>query len=157
MKKILILLNGTQAPLHVISSAIKIAKADNAFLYALFLVPAINKAALVYPFVSNLGLTGTLLSDQSAEQEELQQTNENVRLFKDACTAANVSFKISPRMDTPLSELIHHSSFADLIIADAKADFPETPSMPLAISLSDLLADTHCPVLLLQEEIPVWC
>jgi len=153
MKKILIILNGTQAPLHVISSAIEIAKQDNSFLYALFLVPVVNKSALVYPFVNDWALTGTTVSDQSVEQEEQQQTDNNMRLFTDACAAANVSFKISPRRDTSYDELIHHSSFADLIIADAKADFPETVSMPFTVSLSDLLADAHCPVLLLQEEI----
>jgi len=153
MKKILIVLNGIQAPLHVISSAIEIAKQGNAFLYALFLVPSVNKPAFLYPFINDLALTAVPLTNQSSEQEDQQQTNDSIRLFKDMCTAANISFNISPRRDTSFEELVLHSAFADLIIADAKADFPETPSMPLTISLSDLLADAHCPVLLLQEEI----
>ena len=153
MKKILIILNGAQAPLHVISSAVEIAKAGNALLHALFLVPVINKPNLVYPFVNDLALAGTPAPEQSYEEEDQKQTNDNIRLFIDACTAANIAFRIAPGGDISFDELIHHSAFADLIIADAKANFPETPSMPLTIALSDLLADARCPVLLLQEEI----
>ena len=153
MKKILIILNGTQTPHHIISSAIEIAKPDNSFLFALFLVPGVNKPAFIYPFVNDLALTANATVNRAARQEEQEQTSDNMRLFRDACIAANVSFKISPGRDTSYDELIHHSSFADLIIADAKAEFPETLAMPFTVSLSDLLADAHCPVLLLQKEI----
>jgi len=153
MKKILLVLNGPQAPVHIITAAVEIAKADKAFLHALFLVPAISRPTLLYPFINDLALTGTEWSKQSIEQEDQHQANDSIRLFKDACTAANVFFKISPDGDISFEQLIHHTAFADLIITDAGADFPETPSMPLTVSLGDLLADAHCPVLLLQEEI----
>jgi nucleotide-binding universal stress UspA family protein len=153
MKKILIILNGAQAPLHVISSAIEMARTDNALLYALFLVPVANKPNLIYPFVNDLALAGAPVSDQTIEEDDQRQTNDNIQMFRDACTAANIAFRIAPGRDISFDELIRHSAFADLIIADAKADFPAAPSMPLVITLSDLLADAHCPVLLLQQEI----
>ena len=43
MKKILLLLDGNELPMHVINSAIDIARADNALLHALFIVPDIYK------------------------------------------------------------------------------------------------------------------
>jgi nucleotide-binding universal stress UspA family protein len=121
----------------------------------MFLVPVRNKPAFAYPYINDLAMTGALMPemDRMAEQEDQQETNDIIRFFGDACTEANVSFKISPVVDISFDELIHHSAFSDLIIADAKARFPETPSMPITISLSDLLADAHCPVLLLQQEI----
>ena len=153
MKKLLVILNGADAPTHVISSAIAIAKATNAMLHAVFLIPFVYKAALAYPFLNDLSLATMDVSGVSIEEENQALTNDNIQLFVDACDNAKVTCKISSGHETPLEELIQHSAFADLVIADAKTDFASTISMPLTVSLSDLLTDAHCPVLLLQEEM----
>ena len=154
MKKILVVLNGADAPTHVISSAIAIAKENNAMLHAVFLIPFVYKAALAYPFLNDLSLAAMDTSSGASIEEENQAlTTDNIQLFVDACDIAKVTCKISSGRETPLEELIQHSAFADLIIADAKTDFASTISMPLTVSLGDLLTDAHCPVLLLQEEM----
>src|SRR5882724_6684896 len=133
MKKILVILNGTYIPSHVISSGIEMAKANNALLHAIFLIPPVYKPSLQYPFISDISLTGIALSGESVEQENQTITNDNIKMFSDACNAAHIAFKTSSSMETSLEELIQHSMFADLIIADAKTDFSETLSLPLTV------------------------
>ncbi len=153
MKKILVILNSVNAPSHVISSAIEIAKPGNALLHAVFLIPPVYKPSLEYPFISDMSLTEVAVTGESIEQENQDVTNHNIQLFSDACNDADISFKVSLSRETSLEELIQHSAFADLIIADAKTDLSSSLSLPLTVSMSDLLIDTHCPVFLLQHEI----
>ena len=152
MKKIFLIFNGSRSIGHIVSSAVEIAHADNALLHAVFLLPGAYKPVPEFPVVTDELLPGAS-SGRYAEQENQVVLENNIRMFKDACSAVNVSYKLSTGKNISLDELIQHSVYSDLIIADTRTDFPETTLLPHIFSFNDLLAAAHCPVLLFQDEL----
>ena len=155
MKKILLLLDGTELPMHVIHSAIAIARADNALLHALFIVPDIYKATPGYPFVIEPALAAPIMPGETIDEESRKKANDNIQLFVEICSEANILFSTSGGGETSFDDLMRQSAFADLVMVDAGSDFPGSPFIPLMISLHDLLVAAHCPVLVLKEPLKV--
>ena len=152
MKKIFLIFNGSRPVGHIVSSAVEIARVDNALLHAIFLMPVAYKPVPEFPFVTDQLLSGAT-SGRYVEQDNEVALENNIRMFKDACSAVNVAYKLSTGKNISLGELIQHSVYSDLIIADTKTDFPETTLLPHIFSFNDLLAGVHCPVLLFQDEM----
>lgn len=130
-------------PWQAIKRAIHIAKESNSLLEALF-VNDINGLNFGYPFPNDLYLTGPAVraATRTAESNELLKSIAQV--FRDECDEHNIEYKIEIDKAVSIKHLISLSSFADLIIADSKSDSDE-------YSLRDLLADAHCPLLLISK------
>lgn len=140
MKKILIVLNETHIPQHVIQKAIEIAKESGSHLEAVFLndISALNFG---YPFLNDLYLTRERLSTESRLEETIKLMKAEAQAFKDKCNQFNIPCKIEIDQTVSIPHLIELSSFSDLIIADSRADSDE-------YNFKDILSDSHCPVLL---------
>jgi nucleotide-binding universal stress UspA family protein len=81
---------------------------------------------------------------EDMDQDNRDLTKANIRVFKDSCLDAGISFSVDADMEISVEELIDHSAFSDLILCDSKEQLG-------TISLRELLTDTHCPVLLVPE------
>jgi nucleotide-binding universal stress UspA family protein len=92
---------------------------------------------------------------EEVDEESRKKADDNIQLFVETCTEANVLFSTSGGGETSFDDLMRQSAFADLIMVDAGTDFPGSPFIPLMISLHDLLAAAHCPVLVLKEALKV--
>ena len=86
-------------------------------------------------------LTEKKLSEESRSEESLRSIESVVQVFKDACGEFEIEYKIEIDKTVSLKHLIDLSCFSDLIIADSRSDSNE-------YSFKDILADAHCPVLL---------
>jgi len=140
MKKILLVLNETHIPQHVIQKAIEIAKESGSFLEAVFLndISALNFG---YPFPNDLSLASEQLFLENQSEETITLMKAEAQAFKDKCQGFNISCKIEIDQTISIPHLIELSTFADLIIADSRADSDE-------YDFKDILSDAHCPVLL---------
>ena len=143
MKKILILLNESHVPQRVIKRAIQIAKESNSLLEAVF-INDINGLNFGYPFPNDLYLLSEKVRSETRSEESLKILVSTAQVFKDECNEQGIEYKIEIDKAVSLKHLITLSSFADLIIADSKSDSDE-------YSLKDLLADAHCPLLLVSK------
>lgn len=143
MKKILIILNESHIPQQVIKRAIHIAKETNSLLEAVF-INDINGLNFGYPFPNDLYLLGDKVRAETRTAESMRLLESIAKEFKDECNEHSVEHKIEIDKAVSLKHLISLSSFADLIIADSKSDSDE-------YSLKDLLADAHCPLLLVSK------
>lgn len=143
MKKILIILNESHIPQQVIKRAIDIAKETNSLLEAVF-INDINGLNFGYPFPNDLYLAGETVRAETRTIESMKLLESIAREFKDECNQHSVEHKIEIDKAVSLKHLINLSNFADLIIADSKSDSDE-------YSLKDLLADAHCPLLLISK------
>ena len=143
MKKILIILNESHIPQQVIKSAIHIAKESNSLLEAVF-INDINGLNFGYPFPNDLYLMGETVRAETRTAESMRLLENIAQEFKNDCTENSVEYKIEIDKAVSIKHLINLSSFADLIIADSKSDSNE-------YSLKDLLADAHCPLLLISK------
>ena len=145
MKKILVINNDYQLPKTAIDFAIQVALENNAVVYGMFVQSIQNTGTDSYFFPNDLNLTDKDLTATSDEEENLQYKNTNMKLFGDMCTIAGVPYKMHSVFENFLDTLIDHSAFSDLIISDADT----TPSQ---YSIKTLLANAHCPVLLVNRD-----
>ena len=143
MKKILIILNESHIPQQVIKRAIHIAKESKSLLEAVF-INDINGLDFDYPFPNDLFLLGEKVRAETRTEESMKLLESMAQVFKDECNEQGIEYKIEIDKAVSLKHLITLSSFADLIIADSKSDSDE-------YSLKDLLADAHCPLLLVSK------
>ena len=145
MKKALVLMNGSFVSQHIIGASVALAKSSQATLHAWFLIHDSSLADMDYAFPNDLTLTQNILTGKSIAQEDQELLQANIKLFEDACRAQNVPYVLEPEHYISLRKFLHHTAFADFLIADARASIDQ-------FALSDLLADARCPVLLVSGE-----
>ena len=145
MKKALLVMNGTFVSQHLIGASVAVAKSCGATLHAWFLVHDSSLGDMDYAFPNDLRLTENKLTGKSIAQEDQELLEANMQLFVDACREQNVPYVLEPEHYISLKGFLHHTAFADFLIADSRATIDQ-------FALSDLLADAHCPVFLLSSE-----
>jgi nucleotide-binding universal stress UspA family protein len=142
MKKIITLYDVLNAPWHVLSFAIKIAKENGLPITGYFLEARRAKSDLNYPFPSDMNLTKDKLSDELISHENALLIDDNIQLFRDECETAGIDCEISKNVS--VKDVINQRTTGDLIIADTRADF-----------LDEILPKVSCPVCLTSEnELP---
>ncbi|MBC7866476.1 MAG: universal stress protein [Gloeobacteraceae cyanobacterium ES-bin-316] len=143
MKKILLILNESHIPHQVIQRAIQIAKKSNSLLEAVF-INDVDGFSYGYPFPNDLYLSGGDVTAETRTAVSMRLLGNIAQEFKNDCNDQGVEYKIEISKSVSLKRLINLSSFADLMIADSLSDSAE-------YSLKDLLADAHCPLLLISQ------
>jgi nucleotide-binding universal stress UspA family protein len=146
MKRILLLLDGLHGPSGILSSVLPIVQTDNSFVQVIVLHRSYVLADLSYPLGTDLPVMET------EREEDRRLLEDNLHLIHNTLALSKVNYSVEEG-DITLDEVLKNSAFADLILADARIVFSDLLYFPLRISFKDLLADAHCPVLLLREEI----
>lgn len=149
MKKILAVFDGTRYSEGASKYAIEMAKATNSMLVGAFILD-LRYLNLTYayawdqPFIDYTGI-------ENEQKEELEKIDLNIRLFKRACEEKGVHHKIHLDKGVPLQEVLKESVFADVLIVDAHTGFFSLGENNPSPFLKDLLADSHCPVLIVPH------
>jgi hypothetical protein len=138
MKKIITLFDVTNAPWHVLTFAIKIAKGDGIPLTGVFLSARDSKTSLRYPFPNDMSLTGDKLSNEIITRENALLMDDNIKLFTAECVNEGITFEIQKNVS--IESITNECMSIDLIVADTRADF-----------LDELLPKISCPVCLASE------
>jgi hypothetical protein len=119
MKNILVVFHGINAPWHVLTFAITIAKKHEATLRGIFLSPLPHTLDWKYFFPNDLELANPKLANEAVLEEYNRITDDTIKLFKAECGKKGVSWK--DEKNVAVSQLIDETSHADIFIADAKA------------------------------------
>ncbi|MCU7375741.1 universal stress protein [Paucibacter sp. O1-1] len=72
--------------------------------------------------------------------------------FTALCQKADIEFNIHHDRNFALSELLHETVYADLLIIGKTETLSPFPQMPPTGFLRDLLGDIQCPVLVVPEQ-----
>ncbi len=139
MKKILVLINDYDVPATVLNFAVKLAVKNEATLFGIFAQSKKNKDDSY--LLSNDKINTAVINDN----EQLRSLDTNIELFAATCNASNVVYKFHTINTNHLDTLIDYSAFADLIVCDADTE-------PINYSMNTLLADTHCPILMINKD-----
>jgi nucleotide-binding universal stress UspA family protein len=75
-------------------------------------------------------------------------TEENIRLFKEACTCRGISPLIHRDRGVPAKEIVEESRFADLIVVDAETSFTRGNESLPGRFVKDILLEAECPVII---------
>jgi len=143
MKKILVINNDYHVSQNALKFAVEIAEKET--LFGLFVASLKNEDAESYGFPSDINLTETDFTRATDEQENLDYEKTGIQLFSDTCIESKISFNTHTIHADFLDTLTDHSAFADLIICDADNSQKQ-------YSINTLVAHTHCPVLLVNED-----
>src|SRR6476646_2666654 len=138
MKKIITLFDVANAPWHVLTFAIKIAKGDGIPVTGVFLSERGAKTFLRYPLPNNMALTEDKLSDEIISRENALLMDDNIKLFTAECVNEGITFEI--RKNVSIESITDECKSIDLIVADTRADF-----------LDELLPKISCPACLTSE------
>jgi len=137
MKKIIVLFNGINAPWHITTFALNIAKQNNAEVHALFLKD--ETPGYIYP--SDITSVQKDFSPKQEKPDNEILEEKNIQLFKTFC--ADEKVKCSFEKDVSLKKLIDLSSDADCVVTDSHDDFRK-------YSLKDIIAEVNCPICLIS-------
>lgn len=145
MKKIMVLLNASYIPNHLILNAINIARKTKSSIYAVFLNDLNNDVEFDYPFPNDLASTGTRLSKTEADMENRRRIESVLQVFRNECELAGIEHHFEIDQKVSLKHIIELSKYSDFILVDAKSNSG-------AYSIKNVLVDAYCPVLLLSSE-----
>ena len=150
MRKILAAFDGTKYSEGASKYAIELAKASNSLLVGVFIqdmryVNYTYAYAWDQPFID----FGTV---EQSQQEDVEKIKLNTSLFKQACDAKSIRYKVHLDKGVPLQELLKESAFADLIVIDSHTGFFSLGDEAPNTFIKDLLIDSHCPVLIVPHE-----
>lgn len=129
--------------------AIDLAKQSESLVVGVFLraIPQLG--------VGMMSGTGAEWGEALAFQEWIKTEEEKLRvnksLFHAICAKTGVQHKILHESFSPVEQLIHLSAFADIILLDAQASYSGFRTEAPSPSLRDILADAHCPVLVVPS------
>lgn len=137
MKKIIVLFNGINAPWHITTFALNIAKQNNAEVHAMFLKDESNE----YPYPSDINSVQIDVSPKDEKTENNILEEKNVQLFKTFCDDEKVNCFFE--MNVSLKKLVDLSAGADCVVADSHDDFRK-------YSLKDIMAEIKCPLCLIS-------
>ena len=159
MKKILFLHDPFSAiPDTLLSSLVNLASADHSLVKVLLLgkiffygnIPYYGDPGILITQPAPIIATETTDLKIKMDQAERQQLKASKKALENRFTAAGIKFWYSEEM-VSLDEIVKESAYADLIIADGLLNVPGPVQSSPNVSLRELLADAHCPLLLLRE------
>ncbi|HWB62613.1 MAG TPA: universal stress protein [Chitinophagales bacterium] len=149
-KKILAVFDGTKYSDGASKYAIEIAKATNSLLVGVF-VQDMRYLNFTYAYTWDQPFVDFTAIEDS-QKEEREKIDLNIKLFNRACDEKGIHHKVHLDKGVPLRELLTESSFSDLIIIDAHTSFFTLGNTSPSPFLKDLLADSHCPVLIVPHQ-----
>ncbi len=148
MQKILLTQDAHQLRMNAIDFACYLARLTHSRLTGVFLEDVLTDrpdlaASIAYGLsLGNPG--GSSLSDE----QSLATTEENIRLFREACVCREVVSRVHRDRGIPIGEMISESRFADLIVVDPETSFKQRVGSLPPPFVSDMLVDAECPVVL---------
>ncbi len=143
MKKILVAVDHREININVLDFACYIAKLTHSKLAGVF----VDKKELqeqpmktpVYSATAASSTTGTPITEVM---------DQNIRLFKEACTNRGANCIIHKDMAISVDDIIQESRFAELLIVDPAMSFGEKREEIPSHYIKEVLAKSECPVLL---------
>jgi nucleotide-binding universal stress UspA family protein len=132
---------------------------DSTSAYAVYLSKLL-KSHLTGVFLDDKSYTSykiyDLVFDQGVSEKKLHHLKENdnkkrrnsAEVFNKLCTDNKLAFNIHHDENTAVSELIHESTFADLLIINKTTSFNHHEEKYPSRFLQDVLSHSNCPVFL---------
>ncbi len=149
MKKIIAAFDGLKFSDSTLSYAITLGRQHEAHLVGVFLNDMTYHSHSPYNVLANADSTYATLEE--LEEEDAVTREKAVQKFSAACSEAGLNYSVHKDKQIALTELLHESSYADLLIIDAHETFNRyTEDLPTRF-ISNLLADVQCPVLLVPK------
>jgi len=150
MKKIIAAFDGLRFSKSTRDYAIQIAKQRDVHLIGVFLNDFTYQSYKVYDLIREEG--GNFESKQALLDKKDSETRAAaVESFEKACQEAGVEYTLHHDRNIALQELLHESIYADLVIVSGTETLTNYNEKVPTRFIRELLADAHCPVLVVPH------
>lgn len=150
MKKIIAAFDGLKYSESTSTYAVQIAKGVDAHLVGIFLDDPLYTSYKIYDLVANGGVSEKKL--KRFDRIDANKRKKAAELFESVCDDAGINFSVHHDRGFALQDLIHESAYADLLIIDADETFGHHDEKQPTRFIRDVLADSHCPVMLVPHK-----
>jgi len=145
MKKIIAAFDGLKFSQGTLQFAIHMAKQTQAHLVGVFMDDPLYTSFKIYELVTEEGVSEIKLNDLRKRDKDIRSAA--AKNFESACKHAGLEFTVHHDRNYALSDLLHESVYADLLIIDGNETLTHyTEDLPTRF-VRDLLSDSQCPVL----------
>jgi nucleotide-binding universal stress UspA family protein len=149
MKKIIAAFDGLKYSESTQDYAIYLSRLSNAHLVGVFMEDYAYTSYKIYDLVSKEGVSEGKLK-KFDEQDRLTR-HKAAEDFETACQQWGLEYSIHHDKKAAIRELQHESVYADLVVIDANETLTHHPEKIPSRFIRDLLADAHCPVLIVPQ------
>lgn len=148
MKKIIIALDGRHFPQGAFEFAKNINATSKVLLAGVFLSPVDYSKVLAYT-----GMEGIVMMPEWFEKgEDDVMANKNISLFKEACIAEGMEYRIHKDTDLmAIASLIEETRFADVLLISSDLFYENVQKEQPNFYLEEVLKKAECPVMLFPE------
>ena len=148
MKKLIIALDGQHFPRGAFEFVKSINATTKVLLAGVFLSPVDYSKVLAYTGMEGMAL----MPEWLMKNEDDTLVTKNISLFKDACTAEGIEFRIHKDTDLmAISSLIEETRFADCLLVSSDLFYANVSKEQPNFYLEEVLKKAECPVLLVPE------
>lgn len=149
MKKIIIALDGRHFPHGAFEFAKHINARSKVLLAGVFLSPVDYSKVLAYT-----GMEGIVMMPEWFEKgEDDVMANKNISLFKEACIAEGMEYRIHKDTDMmAIASLIEETRFADVLLVSSDLFYENVQKEQPNFYLEEVLKKAECPVMLFPED-----
>ncbi len=148
MKKLIIALDGQHFPKGAFEFVKSINEKTKILLAGVFLSPVDYSKVLAYTGMEGL----TMMPEWLTRNEDDIPVNKNFGLFKEACTAEGIEYRIHKDTDLmAISSLIEETRFADALLVSSDLFYANVSKVQPNFYLEEVLKKAECPVLLVPE------
>lgn len=150
VKQIILLYATPENSEKALQVCLKIAKKERARVHVVELRHRVATPQFQYPFINDLTLTQAPVYEGMIDIEDPVQHNQALRYFSQRFSAAGIAFTHSSD-DIFLDQIIDHTIYADLLLADAHLNLGEYLTAPIDATLQKLRSRSHCPFYLTND------
>lgn len=148
MKKLIIALDGQHFPKGAFEFVKSVNVDTKVLLAGIFLNPVDYSKIMAYTGMEGMAL----MPEWMIKNEEDIPVTRNISLFKEACTAEGIEFRIHKDTDLmAISSLIEESRFADALLISSDLFYSNVSIDQPNFYLEEVLKKSECPVMLVPE------
>ena len=155
MKKIIAAFDSLSLSESTLEYAIYLAKQYDAHIVGVFLRESTQIGYAVYATVVQQTSSAKNIFDEISLADKKSMT-ESIASFESICTKNKVSYNVHKDNKNALDELIHETTFADLLVIDAWETFSYIENSMPGWFIKNVLHHAQCPVLVVPKKfIPI--
>ena len=149
MKRIAAIFDGLNTAIPTMDFAIRLCREKDAHLLGIFPESFLYHE---YDFAQLLGKNGvSAVKIRHAVAREAEKRQQSVMHFEQACQREKISYSIVTPRGLTIDEVLNESTFAEMIIIDKHEQFNKASQQLPSTFLRQLLSDSRCPLLLMDE------
>lgn len=150
MKKVIAVFDSLKFTVSTSEYAIYMAELMKAHLVGVFLEDVSYTSYKIFELVDSEG--GAVKKQEGLDMKDESTRKHSVEIFEAACRKAKLNYSVHHDRHYAIDELLHESIYSDLLIINSGETFSHYEEKIPTHFIQHVLAESHCPVLIVPEK-----